>query len=33
MMGLNLHALVRGTITAVHPDAPVTVLAPAGWTV
>lgn len=33
MMGLNLHALVRGAITAVHPDAPVTVLAPAGWTV
>ena len=29
MMGINLHGVVRGAITAVHPDAPVTVLASA----
>ena len=33
MMGINLHGVVRGAITAVHPDAPVTVLASAGWAV
>ena len=32
-MGIDLHDLVRGAITAVHPDAAVTVLLPLPFTV
>jgi len=33
MMGINLHDLVRGAVTSVHPDATVTVLRPAPFVV